>query len=326
VRKIVVGLMVLLCVATASLAAAQTSDKAVAEALFREGRKLMDEGKTAEACVRFENSQKLDPSTGTLLNLALCHEALGKTASAWAELNEALTQAERDKHDKRIAFAKKRIAALEPRLARLRVKFATPVDESVEVRIDGVVLSAGALSSPVPIDPGSHELEVTAMGKVPWTNAFEIEEGTTVDLLVPELSPVPAPPPPPPPVLPPPPPPLPKVPAPPPRAAKAEASISPLVWVGFGIVAAGLVVGGVTGGLALSRGGDVLDACDGDVCPAELESDHAEAVTLANVSNVSFAVSGAGLVLGIVGLIVSDFGGSEDSAWRMGPRGLRVAF
>src|SRR5258705_3259626 len=61
-----------------------SADLAGAEALFRQGRQLLSEGKTAAACEKFAASQRMDPSSGTLLNLADCHAGEGKTASAWA--------------------------------------------------------------------------------------------------------------------------------------------------------------------------------------------------------------------------------------------------
>ena len=58
------------------------ANPALAQSLFEEGRQLMSNGKFAEACPKFESSYKLDPAAGTLLNLAVCHEKVGRTAAA----------------------------------------------------------------------------------------------------------------------------------------------------------------------------------------------------------------------------------------------------
>src|SRR5688572_10857098 len=63
--------------------------RAAAEALFREGRRLLGAGQVDAACEKLAQSQKLDPSGGTLMNLADCHERQGKTASAWSGFVEA---------------------------------------------------------------------------------------------------------------------------------------------------------------------------------------------------------------------------------------------
>src|SRR4051812_25793931 len=67
------------------------SASAIAEAqvLFTEGRRLVTEGRYAEACAKLAESQRLDPSAGAQLNLADCYERSGQTASAWTVFREA---------------------------------------------------------------------------------------------------------------------------------------------------------------------------------------------------------------------------------------------
>src|SRR5690349_12619904 len=99
---------------------------AAADQLYKEARALAQKGKHAEACPKFEASYKLDRALGTLLNLADCHEHVGKVASAWAEWNEAIDMAKRANDDKREKFATKRRNEIEPKLPRLAVEVTNP--------------------------------------------------------------------------------------------------------------------------------------------------------------------------------------------------------
>jgi hypothetical protein len=159
---------------------AQSTDTAFAEALYREGRALMDAKRYDEACAKFGESQRLDPATGTLLNLAACNEARGKTATAWLQYNDALLAARRDQREDRVTFARERIAALEPKLSRLTVVVEAGAEvEGLEVRLDGARLGAASRGVPAPVDPGKHRLEARAPGKKAWS--LEIELGAEAD-------------------------------------------------------------------------------------------------------------------------------------------------
>jgi hypothetical protein len=86
--------------------AAHGSQKAAAESLFQEGKRLMDAGRYDEACPKFEASHKAEPSVGAMLNLARCHELAGKTASAWVEYKEAAKLAQQTGQADRVLGAR----------------------------------------------------------------------------------------------------------------------------------------------------------------------------------------------------------------------------
>jgi Tfp pilus assembly protein PilF len=88
-RRSALVMPVVLMLASPSAFAQSAGDKATAEALFGDGRRLMAQGNYRDACPKFEASVKLDPGVGAILNLADCYEKNGQTASAWAEFREA---------------------------------------------------------------------------------------------------------------------------------------------------------------------------------------------------------------------------------------------
>ncbi len=139
---------------------ASNDDRALALTLFKRGRELMDAGEVDAACRSFEESQRLDPGGGTLLNLAVCHEQQGKTATAWGEYAEGLAQARRDARSDRIDLARDRMAALEPKLVRLQINVVGGAESVVKILRDGRPMPREAWGVAVPIDPGEHRIEV----------------------------------------------------------------------------------------------------------------------------------------------------------------------
>jgi hypothetical protein len=99
VRTLAVGAAALVVALGArSASAAPSDDAATAEALFEDGRRLMQEGDYASACPKLAASYKIDvalgnPALGTILNLAVCHERSGQTATAWIEYKDAAVAA-----------------------------------------------------------------------------------------------------------------------------------------------------------------------------------------------------------------------------------------
>lgn len=131
------------------------ADDATAEALFQAGKTLMDQKKYAEACPKFAASYKLDPATGTKLNLADCYEKEGKLARAWAEWGEARDQAKRENDKPRMDLAIRRQKELDPRVPKLTVKVTGPVN-GLAVYRDDLMLESAMFGVPLPVDPGAH--------------------------------------------------------------------------------------------------------------------------------------------------------------------------
>jgi hypothetical protein len=157
-----------------------------AETLFREGRRLMAAGDTGEACARFAESYALEASSGTLLNLALCHETEGKTATALAEYRAAARLAESQGREDRAAAADGKADALEPKVARLTVVAANPLP-NLKLTNDVTSLDEAGFGVAIPVDPGVHRLTAVAPGRNPWTVTLEIKEAEQRRIEIPNL-------------------------------------------------------------------------------------------------------------------------------------------
>jgi hypothetical protein len=142
----------------------------IAEQLFRDGRALMERGKTDEACEKFSSSQSLSPALGTLLNLALCREAQGRSATAWSLFAEVESLAQRAGDAMRARIANDHGAALSPQLKKVVIEVPQPLP-GMSIKLDGTALPAGALGTEIPLDPGDHDVLVTAPGKKPWAQS-----------------------------------------------------------------------------------------------------------------------------------------------------------
>ena len=148
----------------------------------------MAEGHYADACPKFEASQKLDPGLGTLLNLADCYEKIGKTASAWAQYREAIPLARAAGSNEREDLATERSKALESRLSTLTIRAMSSSDgTALAVRCDGVSVDAATLSTPIPVDPGKHEVTASAPGHKPWSTTVEVGDAAQIVVDVPTL-------------------------------------------------------------------------------------------------------------------------------------------
>jgi len=162
-----------------TIAAAQPAG-AQAESLFNNGRTLMAQHKYIEACASFEASEKLDPATTTVVNLADCREKAGQIASAWG----LYLQAERELRALTDETAmklrdtmKNRAAVLEPKLSKLMIRVSdaerTP---GLEIIRDNDHIDAGAWNQPLPTDPGTYKISARAPGRREWITTVTVHD------------------------------------------------------------------------------------------------------------------------------------------------------
>lgn len=222
----------------------------------------MNAGNHTLACPMLEESQRLDPGGGTLLNLALCHENSGKLALAKREYEESLVRARADRRKDREKVAAEAIARLVARIPRVGLLVHETAADLV-VRIDGAEVPRPEWSS-VALDPGTHTIEATASGRLTWQASIVLSESQVTALDIPVLSvlaPEPSPLPPPPSPLPPPPPPDVHVGAPVPIVGPPEKKHW-LFWPMVGTSGAALGTSAVTGILALVEKGNADAVCN----------------------------------------------------------------
>jgi len=179
----------LVCLAWVLTTSQASADKMTdAEELFRRAKGLMAANKHGEACPLLEESQKLDPQMGTLLNLAICHENIGKIASAWGEFRAVEQQARAASREDRVKLARERAAKLEPRLTR--IKIVVPAEANVAglvVKVDGEP-KGEPLWAGVTVDPGTRTVEASAPGKKPASLQVKVaDEGAVVPVTIPTL-------------------------------------------------------------------------------------------------------------------------------------------
>ena len=287
-----------------SALAQDTSQKAIAEALFQQGLDLFDKGKTHEACGRFEESQHIDPKLSTLMNLATCHERDGRTASAWEEFTEAAALADKAKLPDRAKTARDEIKSLGAKLSTMKLSRATETPGTT-LSLDKKSIDAGMIGVPLPLDPGTHHIDVAAAGYVTWSHDFDVPQGPTeVALDIPALPKDPSAGPPtptnptPPPTTPPPatPPPT----TPPPDDQSGSHGVSPVAITSFAIGGAALIGAIATGAGSLALTGTLKGQCGTKTpCVTNDASTYNQAHSLATASDVLFPIAGVGAIVGV---------------------------
>jgi hypothetical protein len=308
---------------TAHLARAQSDDdRATARALGQEGQQALDNKSWATAEDRFRRADKLVHAPTLEIGLARALAAQAKYVEAQEAYNkiirEGVPPGAPGAFKQALEDAKKEVDAVAPKLGGvvITVKASNGQDISdPKVMLDERSVNAASLGVKRAIDPGPHVLRITADGYKAAETKFTVLEGGSATenvTLEKDTSAVAA------------------APAPAPGGATTAApggAMSPtpgatptgasatagaeapppakksiLPWVAFGVGGAGLLLGGITGIVALGDHSTLSDKCKNG-CPPDQKGTLDSYHTMGTLSTVGFIVAGLGAAAGVVLLV-----------------------
>ncbi len=289
--------MTALALACALVAArAHATDSAVAQAdrLFKDGRHAAERGDFAHACKLFEDSFRLDPGVGTLINLGDCAEHLGDLERAYTSYHTAV--ARMYESDDRAARVRARLESIEQHAAKIAIHLGEDAPQGTVVTVDGAVVdSKGA---PLHLAKGPHAIRVTAVGyrgarydvdvAEGETRAFNVSPGSQLEAVLPTSLP---------------------------ESGSSSANqpgahgaawMKPAAIATLGLGVASVWVGSLAGMMAIDRRDIQSGQCNAQGLCTQTGVDAAhEGATWATVSTATFIAGGALVALGATLLVVS---------------------
>jgi hypothetical protein len=306
---VVVALAPVLAAGPAQAQGSEDAERAVARKLGYDGIELYQAGSHAEAFDKLDKAYHIleVPTLGLWSARALVQ--LGRLVEASERLlrieRHELPDTATDVHRKAKEDARIEREALLPRLAGLSITLEGVPADTVQVTLDGKALSSAVVGSPLPLDPGTHEL-VATRGEDVQQRSITVAEGEATSATL-TFEPLPEPEPVAPPIAPVPTPgvtPAPAPLAPPPPEPPTDPW--PIVgWVGVGLGSAGVIAGFVTGGIAASDRAKLDDDCVDSVCDLPFQDDVDRYNQLRHVSTGTFIAGSVLLSAGILTLVLA---------------------
>ncbi|MDX2052587.1 MAG: hypothetical protein SFV15_09370 [Polyangiaceae bacterium] len=285
--------------------AQSAADRTTARSLAQEAQTAFDQGDFATAEDRFARAEGLVHAPTLLLALARSQMKLGKLVQAYENyqrvIREPIPEGAPDVWKEAQRQAQGESDAVQPRLGWVTIIVRGASDPRVTLE-DGTIVPKPALGVKRAVNPGSHQITASAPGFRSEKTEFQIGEGQAIAVTIAlEVDPN----------------------APRPsgpsgisnttwQAAAADPgadgpSGSQKTWgyVGLGVGGAGLIFGGVTGALAMSRHSALETKCPGGTCPPSEESALESYRSMGTLSTVGFVVGGLGTAAGLTLLLTA---------------------
>jgi hypothetical protein len=290
------GLSVGLLWVSSSCAEPSAADRATARSLAGEGYQALQDKDYATATDRFRRADALVHAPTLMIDWARSLVGLGKLVEAQERYEQIVREGVDAKAPKSWQRALKdavtELAQLKPRLAWITISVSSRDDahmtiDAAQVTVDEVQVPPAAIGVRRAVNPGSLQVRVQAKGFVGQKKTVVLGESAEEavsfqlepDREVQSVSSVSV-------------------------APSEPAPVTPHnhtpVYVAFGVSAAGLIVGAVSGGLAMSKNSDLAAVCNADHdCPSKYQDTIRAYDTLSAISGAGFAVGVAGAGVGV---------------------------
>jgi hypothetical protein len=299
------------CVGIAMLAFAPVAraQGGAAQTQFDYGLAEMEAGRYASGCPALAESYRIDPHPGVLFTLAECENKWGKVASAFTHYEAYLDlfahmSDEQKSHQRgRDRIAASQRDALRPVLPQLTIALPASAPAGTTVTRDGDALGAPSLGAALPVDPGEHVIVATTPDGVHHETRVTVERGQRRTVIL-DLSAIPTPS-------------ATSTPTatttttatsttnststPNPTTTSTANPLRTWAWIAGGIGLAGLAVGSIAGAVVMGDASTIQSQCRPDLsCSPSGLSAASQSRTFAPISDVGFAVGGAGLATALV--------------------------
>ena len=285
----------MVALATTRLAAADpnAADIETARGLYVEGLELRDGGKLEMSLARFKAAHALAATPITSLELGRAHALLAELVEARDVLLSVermpVQTAESAKAANARVEARAMAEQLRERIPALRIVFSPEPLAAPHVTIDGVAIPAEALASPHKVNPGRHTIIAEANGARATSGILMGERELRMVTLALGAATAAT---------------RATTSSAPPEATREPGPVRPgptgWFYVGVGTAGVGVIVGTITGALALSKASALESECTGSACPRSAADDLSASRSLGVVSTIAFGIAGAGAALAIV--------------------------
>ncbi|HEY0469323.1 MAG TPA: hypothetical protein VGC79_34265 [Polyangiaceae bacterium] len=273
-----------------SWAEPSAADRATARSLAGEGYQALQAKDYSTAADRFSRADALVHAPTLMIDWARSLVGLGKLVEAQERYEQIVREGVEPKAPKSwrraLTDAATELSQLKPRLAWVTISVSGLDATPAHVTIDGVAVPPAAIGVRRAVNPGSLEVRVQAKGFISQTRTIELREGAeeatafTLDLDPDAQA----------------------------RPVKASNGPEPVpvkprdptpMYLAFGVSAAGLAVGLVSGGLFLSKRSDLSGVCTSDGACQSTQTDTLKAYhTFGTISVIGYATGVAGAALG----------------------------